>query len=154
MATAGRMTPALRTVRWVSFVAQVASIVGACCWLATRMLPPLRTEPPSLLLLPMPGITCVVALLLYPFIQKQRSSAGRIGWMYIAFLISLVLYGVYLWWFIPDGTVALILLALLAGHFYGWPAFLAILLTWSLTDRVLFATPPALPDPADVDETG
>jgi len=58
--------------------------------------------------------------------------------MYVAFLVSLVSYGLYLWWFIPDGTIGLIMLALLAGQMYGLPAFLAVLLASSVMDRILF----------------
>jgi len=58
--------------------------------------------------------------------------------MYLAFLVSLLGYGLYLWWFIPDGSAGLIVLALLAGQMYGLPAFLAVLLACSVMDRILF----------------
>src|SRR5690348_1241385 len=73
-----------------------------------------RNEPLSLLLLPMTAISAVVASLFYPVLHHQRSRSGRFLWMYLTFLVSLVLYGLYLWWSIPDGTVGLIVLALLA----------------------------------------
>jgi hypothetical protein len=85
----------------------------------------------------MTAISGVVASLFYPVIHYQRSRSGRVLWMYLAFLVSLVVYGLYLWWFIPNGTVGLIVLALLAGHMYGSPAFPAVLLTFSVMDRVL-----------------
>ena len=133
------MTHGVRPVRWFSFVVLTTSIVSAYCWLMGRVLPPLRNEPLSLLLLPMTAISAVVASLFYPLLHHQRSRSGRFLWMYLAFLVSLVLYGRYLWWSIPDGTVGLIVLALLAGHMYGLPAFLAVLLTSLVMDRTLFA---------------
>lgn len=130
------MTLAVRPVRWFSFVVLTTSIVGTYCWLAGRALPPLRNEPLSLLLLPMTAISGVMALLFYPILHRQRSRSGRGLWMYLAFVVSLVLYGLYLWWVIPDGTVGLLVLALLAGHLYGLPALLALLLASVVFDRI------------------
>ena len=128
----------LQPVRWLLFVILAIAIVSTYCWLSGRVLPPLRNEPLSFLLVPMAVITGVIASLFYPVLHYQRSRSGRALWMYLAFLVSLVIYGLYLWRFIPDGTVWLIVLALLAGHMYGLPAFLAVLLASWVLDRVLF----------------
>ena len=128
----------MRPVRWLSFVLLTTSIVSAYCGLTGRILPPLRNEPSSLLLLPMTVISGVIGSLFYPFLLHQRSRSARFLWMYVAFLVSLVSYGLYLWWFIPDGTIGLIVLALFAGQMYGLPAFLAVLLASSVMDRILF----------------
>ena len=103
----------------------------------------------SLLLLPMTAISGVIASLFYPVLHHQRSRSGRVLWMYLAFFVSLVLYGLYLWWFIPDGTVGLIVLALLAGHMYGLPAFLAVLLASLVMDRILFRGSATRLDPSE-----
>jgi hypothetical protein len=125
----------------LAFVVLATVIAGTYCWVATLALPPLRNEPLSFLVLPMTAITGVVASLFYPLLQQQQGPR-RVLRMYLASLVSLALYGLYLWWFIPDGAVGLIVLALLAGHFYGWPAFLAVLLATSLMDRFLFPSSP------------
>ena len=128
------MIHAVRPVRWFSFVVLTTSIVSVYCWLASRLLPPLRNEPASLLLLPMTAISGAMAALFYPVLH-QRSRSGRILGMYFGFVVSLIVYGVYLWWFIPHGSAGLIVLALLAGHMYGLPAFLAVLLASLLMER-------------------
>jgi apolipoprotein N-acyltransferase len=115
-----------------------------------RVLPPLRNEPTSFLLLPMPAISGVVAALLYPVLLHQRSRASRVLWLYVGFLVVLVLYGLYLWWMIPDGTVGLIVPALLAGHLYGLPALLTFLLASSVMDRILFPSPTSRVDASEL----
>jgi hypothetical protein len=82
-------------------------------------------------------IAGVMASLFSGILRHQQSRSGRLLWMYLAFLVSLLFYGLYLWWAIPDGTVWLIVLALLAGHMYGWPALLAIFIASSVMDRFL-----------------
>ena len=136
------MTHAVRPVQWFLFVVLTTSIVSTYCWLMGRLLPPLRNEPFSLLLLPMTAISGVIASLVYPVLHHQQSRSGRVLWMYLAFLASLVLYGLYLWWFIPGGTVGLIVLAMFAGHMYGLPAFLAVVLASSVMNRFLFRGSP------------
>src|SRR5437773_945686 len=121
------MIHAVRPLRWLSFVVLTTSIVSFYLLLAGRLLPPLRNEPESLLLLPMTVISGVMASLFYPVLHHQRSRSRLILGMYFAFVLSLILYGLYLWWFIPGGTAGLIALALVAGHMYGLPAFLALL---------------------------
>ena len=83
----------------------------------------------------MTAISGAMAALVYPVLHHQRSRSARILEMYLGFVVSLVVYGVYLWWFIPHGSAGLIVLALLAGHMYGLPAFLAVLLASLLMDR-------------------
>jgi hypothetical protein len=135
-------------MRAVSFVVLTTSIVSVYCFVMGRALPPLRNEPASFLLLPVSAICGIVASVLYPVLLRQRSRASRIRWMYMGFLIVLVLYGLYLWRFIPDGTAGLIVLALVAGHFYGVPALLTVLGATTVLDRILFPAPSAdRPDP-------
>jgi hypothetical protein len=121
-------------VRWLSFVVLTTSIVSIYCWLGSRLLPPLRNEPESLLVIPMTVISGAMASLFYPVLH-QRNRLGRILGMYFGFVLSLVVYGIYLWWFIPHGSAGLIVLALLAGHMYGLPALLAVLLASLLMER-------------------
>ena len=51
----------------------------------------------------MPIISGLVALLIYPSLQPPRSLFMRVIRLYLGFLITLVVYGCYLWWRIPDG---------------------------------------------------
>ena len=125
-------------VRGFLFVILTTSIVGSYCWLTGRVLPPLRDEPLSFLLLPMTVISAALASLVYPVLHRQRSRSARIPYLYFAFLISLILYGLYLWHVIPDGTAGMIVLSLLAGHLYGLPPFLTVLLASSVMDHLLF----------------
>ena len=83
----------------------------------------------------MTAISGVMAALCYPVLHK-RGRSGRVLWMYLGFIVSLVIYGLYLWWLVPDGTVWLVLLALLAGHTYGLPPFLAVVLASLLLNRI------------------
>jgi hypothetical protein len=122
----------------VLFVALTTSVVSVYCFVLGRALPPLRNEPASFLLLPVSAMSGIVAAVLYPVLLQQRSRAGRLLWMYLGFLILLVVYGLYLWRFIPDGTAGLIVLALVGGHLYGLPAFLTVLLATAVLDRILF----------------
>lgn len=126
-----------RRAQWFSFVVLTILIVGTYCWLASRFLPPLSNEPLSFLVLPMTVIAGVMAALFYPLLH-QRNRSGRILWMYLGFVVSLVVYGLYLWALIPGGKAAIVLLSLLAGHMYGLPAFLAVVLTSWAMDRAFF----------------
>jgi hypothetical protein len=133
------MTDAAPRIQWLSFVVLTTTVVGAYCSLTARVLPALRNEPASFLVLPMSVISCVTASLFYPILASQRSRSGRGIFMYFGFLVSLALYGLYLWWFIPDGKAGLVVLALLAGHMYGLPPFLTIVLGSSVLDPILFS---------------
>ena len=117
----------LNPVRWLAFGVFTAALVGGYCWLVVREIPFFRTEPPSLVLLPMPVITGVVALLIYPSLQPERSFFRRAIRLYLGFFITLVLYGCYLWRVIPHAEYHVIFLALLTGHWFGLPPFLLIL---------------------------
>ena len=113
-------------MRGVIFVGTTAGLVALYCLAAGRALPPLRNEPATLLLVPMTVISGVVAALLYPWVRRQRQRSGRVAALYLGFALSTAIYGGYLWARVPDGTAWLILLAVLTGHMYGLPLFLAL----------------------------
>ena len=71
------MTHAVRPVQWFLFVVLTTSIVSTYCWLMGRLLPPLRNEPFSLLLLPMTAISGVIASLVYPVLHHQQSRSVK-----------------------------------------------------------------------------
>ena len=104
-------------------------MVGIYCHFGTQALPPLRSEPPSFLLIPMTVISGTVSVLVFPALCGMAGRSSRILVLYGGFLVTLVAYGLYLWVVVPDGTPWLILMALLAGHLYGIPLFFAILVT-------------------------
>ena len=64
--------------------------------------------------------------------ESIGSHSGDVSWVCC---LARRVWGIYLWWFIPYGSAGLIVLALLAGHMYGLPAFLAVLLASLLMDR-------------------
>jgi hypothetical protein len=119
-------------------------MVGLYCYAMGRALPPLRNEPVTLLLLPMMVIAGVIALFLHPVLCCQPERSRQIHAFYIGFIMSIVIYGGYLWIFIPDGTMGLIILALVAGHLYGMPLFLAIVVVHLIMNRLV--SPPATSD--------
>ena len=126
-------------VRWLGFVVLTTSIVTAYCTLAGCALPPLRNESASLLVLPMAVISGAVASAFYPALAHRETRSSRVIVMYGAFVLALVVYGVYLWMVIPGGTITLIVTALVLGHLYGVPAFLLVVLASSIMGRVLFS---------------
>ena len=113
-------------------------MVGAYCSIMSRALPPLRTEPPAFLLLPMTIISGAASLFLYPVLCRQRGRSIRAFTLYVGFVLTTLVYGIYLWIFIPDGTAWLIVLSLLAGHLYGLPLFFALLVTHLLMAPLVF----------------
>jgi len=120
----------------VLFAAMTSLMVGVYCYAMSRILPPLRDEPSTFLLLPMTVISGLVSLLIYGVLSRQRLRSTQALTLYVGFLLSLIAYGAYLWVFIPDGTAWLIILALVAGHLYGLPAFLAVLITHRVLTHV------------------
>ena len=122
-------------MRWFAFGALTAALVGLYCWFTVQAIPFFRTEPPSFVLVPMPVISGLVGLLIYPSLQPPRSFFRRVIRLYLGFLITLVVYGCYLWWRIPDGSAWLIAGSLLSGHWLGVPPFLLIVAVYWLADR-------------------
>jgi hypothetical protein len=112
--------------RYTGFVALNGALVSAACYLLWQHLPFLADEPGSLLFWPMTLISLLAFALLYPSLKRQRGASSRAALLYLAFLASLVLYGVYLWSRVPGGTAMMILLALVAGHGYGFPLLVGI----------------------------
>ena len=126
----------LNPIRWVAFGAFTAALVGTYCWFAVRAIPFFRTESPSFVLLPMPVISGLVALLIYPSLQPERSFFRRCIRLYLGFFITLVVYGCYLWWRIPDGAPLLIASSLITGHWLGVPPFLLIVALYWVASRI------------------
>ena len=120
---------------YVMFAAATSLVVGVYCYAMSYMLPPLRDEPSTFLVIPMAVISGLVSLLIYGLLSRQHLRSTQTLTLYVGFLLSVIFYGVYLWVFIPDGTAWLITLALVAGHLYGLPAFLAVLMTHRLLIR-------------------
>jgi hypothetical protein len=129
---AARLSP----IRWLASGLLTAALVGTYCWFAVKAIPFFRTEPPSFVLLPMPVISGLVALLIYPSLQPSRSFFRRFIRLYLGFFITLVVYGCYLWWLIPDGNPWLIAGSLFTGHWLGMPPFLLIVAVYWLADQV------------------
>ena len=128
--------PRLNPIRWFAFGAITTALVAIYCWFAVRAIPFFRSEPPSFVLVPMPVISGLAALLIYPSLQPERSFFRRFIRLYLGFFITLVVYGCYLWWLIPDGNPWLIAGSLFTGHWLGLPPFLLLVALYWLTDRL------------------
>ncbi len=116
-------------------------VVGGYCHVASRGLVPLRNEPPEFLVLPMSAISGLVSLLIYPHLRDQRDRSSRVRTLYLGFVLSMAIYGSYLWVMVSDGGPGLVVLALLAGHLYGGPLFLALVLAFVSLERSVFPPP-------------
>lgn len=131
----------------LGFVIVNTSIVGTASWAICQALPPLRSEPLSVVVFPMIAIAFCGSAILHRVVLPMQSSAKRAGALYLGFLISLVVYGVYLSLFEGSGSVeqwnnlhqhwsdyvSLIPLSLIMGHFVGGP----VLLLLGLVNKVL-----------------
>jgi hypothetical protein len=125
----------LMAMGYVIFAAMTSLVVGVYCYAMSHILPPLRDEPSRFLVIPMTVISGLVSLSIYGLLSRQHQRSTQTFTLYVAFLLSAIVYGVYLWAVIPDGTAGLIILALVAAHLYGLPAFLVVLMTHRLLIR-------------------
>jgi len=125
-------------VRYALFVVVTVVLVGLYCCALWRALPPLRTEPAALLLLPMMWIATLVSIALYPVVRRNRRRSRHAIALYVGFVVSAILYGFYLWIVIPHGTAGMIPLALVAAHLYGAPLYLGVFGAQRLLGGVLF----------------
>lgn len=114
--------------RGLAFVGLNVSLVGIYCWAQIGRLEPLKHEPERLVILPLLVITAVVSLFLYPLLLRLRPRLFRALTLYCGFVLISMLYGVHLWITFPDAGPWSLVLAVIGGHLYGWPPFLALLL--------------------------
>ncbi|MCB9592256.1 MAG: hypothetical protein H6719_05960 [Sandaracinaceae bacterium] len=141
--------------RTLAFAAVNAGAVFAFSVVVCDALPPLRSEPPALVILPMTLIVAVVAVPLHQVVSVLKRSLARAAALYLAFLGTLLLYGIYLSLYQGSGSpeqfallhpdawsyVSLVPAALVFGHVLGAPALLGVgllnkLLSPALTPRV------------------
>ena len=141
----------------LGFVLVNTAIVGAASWALCRCLPPLRDEPPSLVLLPMIGITLVGSAALHAVVRRLRGSLARAAALYVAFFGALVVFGVHLSLYDGSGSpeqwarlhqsgwdyVRLIPASLIFGHVFGAPVLLVVGLADKLLSPVLTPRPGA-----------
>jgi hypothetical protein len=85
-------------------------------------------------------ISLLTFALLYPVLKRRSHPLTRAVDLYLAFLASLVLYGVYLWVMVRDGTVMMIPLALLAGHSFDVPLLVGIWFVNTALSRTCLVT--------------
>ena len=120
------------------FVGLNVSIVGGYCYAMVGRLEPLKHEPERFVILPLMVITALVSLFLFPLLSRQRTRLHRGVMFYLGFVFIAAIYGVCLGFLFPDGSPWAVLLGVIAGHLYGWPPFLAIILVLFALDRWLF----------------
>ena len=142
-----RPTPALTVslamwiIRVLIFAGVNVSVVGLYCWAMAGNLEPLKHHPEEFVTRPLMVITAVVSLFLYPLLRREESRVIRILLVYLGLVLVSVIYGVYLWYLFPDGNPFAVLVAVVGGHLYGWPVFLAVLLAQWLLGRLLQPLP-------------
>lgn len=124
-------------VRGLVFAGVNVSVVGLYCWAMAGKVEPLKHHPEQFVMRPLMVITAVVSLFVYPLVRREGSQVIRIVLLYSGFVLISALYGVYLWYLFPDGSPFSVLVALIGGHVYGWPVFLAVLLVHWLLGRLL-----------------
>jgi len=125
-------------VRALAFAGVNVSVVGLYCWAMAGKVEPLKHHPEQFVMRPLMVITAVVSLFVYPLVRREGSRVIRIVLLYSGFVLISALYGVYLWYLFPDDSPFSVLVALIGGHLYGWPVFLAVLLAHWLLGSLLF----------------
>ena len=131
----------MRIVKGTVFVLLNVSVVGLYCLAMSGRLEPLKFEPLKFVTVPLMLLTAVVAVGLYPLLCRLRSRLFRSQLLYCGFVVISALYGVHLWIRFPDGSPWSVLVAVVGGHLYGWPPFLAVLLIQLSVGRWLFPAP-------------
>lgn len=127
-----------KTLWRLVFVGLNVSLVGIYCGAMDGKLEPLKFHPTKFVTPPLIVITTVIAFLLYPLLARLGSRLPRAVMLYCGFVLISAIYGIYLWILFPDGSIFSILVAIIGGHLYGWPVFLAVLLMQLLLDRLLY----------------
>lgn len=129
---------AMWIIRVLIFAGVNVSVVGLYCWAMAGKLEPLMHHPEEFVMRPLMVITAVVSLFVYPLVRREGSRVIRIVVLYSGFVLISALYGVYLWYLFPDSSPFSVLVALIGGHIYGLPVFMAVLLAHWLLGRLLF----------------
>ena len=125
-------------VRALIFAGVNITVVGLYCQAMAGKVEPLKHHPEEFVMRPLMVITAVVSLFVYPLVRREESRVTRILLVYLGLVLVSVIYGVYLWYLFPDGNPFTVLVAVVGGHLYGWPVFLAVLLAQWLLGRLLF----------------
>ena len=126
-------------VRGLIFAGVNVSVVGLDRWAMAGKVEPLKHHPEQFVMRPLMVITAVVSLFfVYPLVRREGSQVIRIVLLYSGFvLISALTRARDPWYLFPDGSPFSVLVALIGGHVYGWPVFLAVLLAHWLLGRLL-----------------
>ena len=124
--------------RGLAFVGINVAAVGLYCHAMVGKLEPLKHEPEKFVIQPLMLITAMASVSLYPLVRRESSRVVQAVLLYFGFVLISAVYGVYLWSTFPDGSPWAILVAMIGGHVYGWPPFLAVFTTHLLLGRWLF----------------
>lgn len=128
--------------RSVGFVVIHTAIVAAYMAWLTSALPPLATEPPELVLLPVTAIAAVMLSLAYEPIRAQRTHLGRIAVMLVAALGAMAAFaGFFVMRVEAPNPLALASLVMFFQLLYGAPLLLAVLVIAKVTSPILIARP-------------
>lgn len=127
--------------RSLIFIVLNVFLVGAYGYAMAGRVEPLKFRPEQNVIWPLMVITAVVSPLVYPLLRRHRSLVARALFMYFAFVLISAVYGIYLWILFPDGSPFAVLVAVIGGHLYGFPLFLAVVLTHLALGRLLFPKP-------------
>jgi hypothetical protein len=128
-------------VRGLVFAGVNVSVVGLYCWAMAGKVEPLKFHSEEFVMRPLMVITAFVSLFVYPLVRREESRVIRILLVYVGLVLVSVIYGINLWYLFPDGSPFTVLVAVVGGHLYGWPVFLAVLPAHWLLGRLLFPRP-------------
>ena len=121
-------------LRYALFASMVASIVGLYTSVVGPSLGKLKLESTSMLLV----ISAVLAVPVYNALCRDGRLPVQVLTLYCGFVLTCLVYGVFMWSVGADGTPVFLFTALVAGHILGMPLFLILLLLHLVLERLGF----------------
>ena len=113
-------SPRVSFLRWATFVLVNGSLCLASLLALQHMVPVIRGEPASLLVVPMSVISAAAFATMYPLLLRWRLRLQRAALLYAFFLLGLLAYGAWLTAWL-GGEPRGFYLAFYAGHWFGLP---------------------------------
>jgi len=131
--------------RPILFAALIASLVGVYTVVAGPAIPKFPLVSTKYLLIPMMVISGVLAFPAYAILSRHQSRSRQILTLYQGLVLTSMIYGAFGWMIFPDGHPMHIIVALLAGHFWGLPLLVALIPVHVVLARLHFYGAPDHP---------